>query len=176
MAYVDESYEPSGPYVLAAVVVTDAAAAARQQLTALAHPARGRFHFGKETHEDRLRGALVVADLNVPLVVVVRTGEAKPERARGICLPALLWHLHGRVEHLTLEARTPAENTRDAQTISSQRPRCCGPMTYDFVPARADPLLWGADIVASAGFQDRARQRPEYFDVVCKGPVEVYDV
>ena len=81
---------------------------------------------------------------------VVRTGETRPERARGTCLQALLWQLHGRVEHLVLEARTPAEDTRDAQTISGQRPRCCDEMTYAFVPARADPLLWGADIVASA--------------------------
>ena len=176
MAYLDESYEPSGPYVLAAVVVADAAAAVRQQLATLAHPTRGRYHFSKETHEDRMRGAAVVAELDVPLVVVVRTGEAKPERAQGICLPAMLWQLHGRVEHLVLESRMPAENTRDSQTITGQRPRCCTPLTYSFLPAQDDPLLWSADIVASSGFQARARQRPEYFDVLSTGPVETYDV
>jgi hypothetical protein len=176
IAYLDESYEPTGPYILAALVVAGTATAARQQLASLAHPARRRFHFSKETSDDRLRGALTVADLAVPLVVVIRTGEAKPERARGICLAALLWHLHGRVERLVLESRTAGENTRDARTLSSHRPRCCDVMTYDFVPAVADPLLWGADIVASAGFQDRARQRSEYFDVIRTGTVEVYDL
>lgn len=158
------------------MVVTGTAPQARKQLAELAHPARGRFHFGKETPGDRLRGAQAVADLAVPLVVVIRTGEAKPERARGICLPALLWHLHGRVEHLVLEARSPAENTRDARVLSGRRPRCCTPMTYEFVASVAEPLLWGADIVAGAVFQERSRRRPEYMDVLRAGLVEVYDL
>jgi len=82
----------------------------------------------------------------------------------GRCLARLAWELGreaGGVDGIVFESRGRPADQHDASVLA--RAARHGPrFTATFVRAAEDPILWLADIIASAVFQDLARGNPAY--------------
>jgi len=158
LAFVDESYEvgPTGSYVLAAVVADDAAEALRDRMRAAREPWQSRTHF-HDVDEKRARVLLdTVRRLEAPLLAVVGRSCLRPERARAKCLERLVWEsrsIHG----LVIESRGAGLDRMDRRVLAGVQPGLGRRLTYRFELGRDEPLLWAADILASAVFRAYCR-------------------
>jgi hypothetical protein len=165
-AYVDEAYEvgPAGVYVLAAVVApADATDLRRELRNALRQGRQPRPHFSKENHKRRIVLADAVAGLGLPATVVVESSAGRAVRARGRCLARLAWELGQEtgVDAIVFESRGRPADQHDASILARtarQGPR----LAATFVRATEDPILWLADIIAGAVFQEVARGNSAY--------------
>jgi hypothetical protein len=175
IGFIDESFDvdASGSIVILALVrVGDRADDARRALTDLLLPGAEFLHFTKEDDLRRPILARTVGTLGLDPMVVVRQSRDSVARARGVCLSTLVWAAHDTVDHLVVEARGGAFDRTDARQLSRHRPggRRLG---ADFLGNREDPLLWAADILASATFQSLVRKVPDYLEAL--GEVERLD-
>lgn len=143
-------------YVLASVVADPAAChAVRETLRSLTIQRGGRLHWRDEDRKLRDRIAHAVADVDIAAIAVVGSpiDNARQERARRCCLERLLFELGDlAVNHTWLEARAPAQNSKDLRLVDTARDRGLIPteMRVDFAGPREEPMLWLPDAVAGA--------------------------
>ena len=173
-AYVDEAFEVGRPglYVLGAVLADPGDEQCRQEIRELLLPRQPQLHFTKESPKRRLQLAETVGGLSLPSLVTVRASADAAERARGLCLVRLAWALSGLANSLVFEAREGKLNEHDKTVLAglaSHGPR----LSASFVPAGDDPLLWAADVLSGAIFQDLARAQPAYRAAL--GPVTLLE-
>lgn len=172
-AYIDESMRVADPglYVLASVVVPDAAAdEVREDLRAGLRRRRPRFHWRDEQQADRMLMAGRIAQLALPALVAVASpvDHRRPERARRVCLTRLLWELRQRqVDYVVFETRQEHRDRQDrAYVLHAQKAGRASPaLHYAFAGPLQEPLLWLPDLVAGAVAYARAGDR-RYLDVL----------
>ncbi|SEE80346.1 hypothetical protein [Jiangella alba] len=157
LAYVDESIRTDdGVYVLAAVALDRADAAAVRAAVRALEPRPGRrFHWRDRLPAARHSAAGLLAGLPTLAIAVVGApvNPRRQERARRHCLGALLFELaDAGVDEVCLESRNPVADRRDLDVVGGFRVRGVVPPTLRVAHARAgdEPLLWAADIVAGA--------------------------
>jgi hypothetical protein len=161
IAYMDESYEigPAGVYVLAAVLCEEGDAEVRQATLDLREPCRRQWKLN--FHDADTKRVPIYLDtvrsLGRPVVVVVARPCPKPERARRKALERLLWVLRGRVHGLVIEHRTTELDRADRVILASVCRREGRRLDYRFPLGKEEPILWAADIVASAVYRGYAR-------------------
>jgi hypothetical protein len=164
-AYLDESYDirPGRGYVLGAVVTSSNDAQLRDLVRGLRLKGQDRLHFGQEAVERRLLVAEIVAGLGVAMVAAVAhvgPRRATAARLRGRCLRALYPELAG-VQAVVIESRGLRPDRHDASVLAGLA-RPGPPCALSFLRAADDPVLWVADFVAGAVFQDVVRGVPAY--------------
>jgi hypothetical protein len=143
----------AGIYALAAPVF-DAGLADGLRSAAAGLGRRGQpFHWREAGHRRRQEAVELVADLDVVQFVVVGIGldNARQERHRRKCLQRLLWELERfGVTQVVLDARRPQQNAADRAAVAAWRAqRVIGSgLRVDHVPAKVEPLVWLADLVA----------------------------
>ena len=173
LGYLDESYEARSLYVL--VLVPGAAHDDRRRaaLRALLLGDGQRLHTSKEKKvKRRLRLSESVAELDVRPVVAVRESRDALERARGFCLSALAWHVEG-IDEFVFERRGSHLDAQDKRRLARMG-RHHGPrIAARFMHPEDEPMLWVADIVAAAVFQDLFRGNPIYRAAI--GPITLLD-
>jgi hypothetical protein len=178
IAYVDESYDvgPAGVYVLAAVLCEPDDAEVRQAMLALREPWRQQWklHF----HDADTKRVPIYLDtvrcLGRQVVVVVARPCPKPERARRKALERLLWVLRGRVDGVAVESRGKQQNRDDSAVF--QVMQRYGRFSYTFPLGRDEPVLWAADIVASAVYRGYARGEQWMLESLCALETHELDV
>ena len=154
----DESFAGS-TMVLSVVRVADAQADdARAALRDLLIGRAGQLHFSKESDDRRGTLAKAVGALGLDLIVVVRRSRDSDARARAVCLTTVAWALHDALDLLVIESRGPRQDGVDADVLAR--------LPVHFLGKRADPLLWAADILASATFQAVGRGVPGYLEAL----------
>jgi hypothetical protein len=162
--YLDESYgrDPGGTlvYVLGFVEVSGDLAELRAILRDLPRKRDGVLHFANEDHDRRTGLAAAVGALGLDLTAVVRRGPDSPARARAVGLTTTAWARRGRIDLLVLESRGSKPDRADARLLSSVHPPEHRIPTR-FLRKEDEPVLWVADLVASATFQALARDVPE---------------
>lgn len=182
-AYGDES-EPDqrcapGTYVLALVLVEDAAAEECRELTRAAKlPAQRKLHWNSEGQRRRRDLAKLVTELDALHLVAVRTAvEEHSERRRRMCLKTLLPELEQKysVDRVALEAREKKQNDRDLDLLVRLRSgRRIGPsLRMEHLGGPTEPLLWVADVVAGA-VTAHLQGESEYLERL-EGRVTLYD-
>lgn len=160
VAYADESFlehDHRGYYVVANAIVDPCHVdQARQAMDALRGGRRiGKTHWTEMDASERKRAAVTVAALKGIHIVAVGTPvpPRRQERARARCLEHLVPELSGcGVETLIMEARTPALNKRDVQTVIGARyalPKGTR-FAIEHTKGAQEPLLWVADVLAGA--------------------------
>jgi hypothetical protein len=174
--FVDESYgrDANGRlvYVLGLVEVKDAADELRAALYDLPRKRGGALHFANEDDARRAALAKAVGALPVGRTIVVRRSGDSAARARAIGLATIAWAKRDRLDLLVIESRGARPDRADATLLSSLHPPERR-IPVRFLGKQDDPLLWAADIVASAAFQALARGVPGYLEAL--GPVERLD-
>lgn len=160
-AHVDESYPrlPNGRFLYTlAHVVTDESqrAAVRDILRQLAVRERlAQLHFAEENRARRVALAKHIADLELTgsIVVTQTSARSKLEQCRSRLLVAAAASLQQveRVEQLVIESRNQADkNDRKTVDVAQARRQLTGQLHVDFARKSEDPLLWVADVIASA--------------------------
>lgn len=153
VAWVDESVRVSaGAYVLAAYVADSTSAdSVGVRLAALSSARSARIHWRHES--DRVRQRVLQALQGVPgdvlAVVGVGLSGSKQERARRLCMQALLFEMErSAVRTVILEQRTPSLNARDLLLVEALRgKRWLSPqVTVEFGDPEVEPALWVADV------------------------------
>ena len=174
--YLDESYgrDPGGAlvYVLGIVEVAGDLADLRAALRDLPRKRDGVLHFANEDHDRRTALATVIGALGLDLTAVVRRGPDSPARARAISLTTAAWARRGRLGLLVLESRGAKPDRADARLLSTVHPPEHRIPTR-FLRKEEEPVLWVADLVASATFQAVARNVPD--PLVALGKVDQVD-
>lgn len=161
----DESFAGS-TMVLSVVRVADAQADdARAALRDLLIGRAGQLHFSKESDDRRGTLAKAVGALGLDLIVVVRRSRDSDARARAVCLTTVAWALHDALDLLVIESRGPRQDGVDADVLARLAAGGCR-LPVHFLGKRADPLLWAADILASATFQAVGRGVPGYLEAL----------
>jgi hypothetical protein len=159
ISYVDESIRAGerGLYVVGVVLVDPGDAdAMRRRARAVLLRRQRRFHWHEEGAEQRRRMLGLIAGSGVaPRAYVCQPVPLRrEERARALCLNALLWDLwqHLGVARLVLERRQASGDRRDSRTIQAAKAakRADPALRWSFVRPDDEPLLWLADAVASA--------------------------
>lgn len=169
-AWVDESVRETGVptpmYLLGASLTQDTAQQEVSEALLRLAPRGRKLHW--RDLGDRGRNTMLefLPSLRIEHVVVIaaplRSG-IKQERARGQCFQQLLWELQQRnVDHVTFEARTPAQDKADKRRVDGLRSRHLIPRSLraDWVPGANQPLLWTPDLVLGAVGQARAYNLP----------------
>lgn len=160
-AHVDESFPQleNGRFLYAlAHVVTDERqrTVARETLRSLAHHDRlSQFHFADESVPGRVALAKQIADLELLGSVVVSQTSARTKleqcRSRLLVRAAVSLQHSETVSRLVIESRNQADkNDRKAMDVARAQRRLSGNLQVDFVRKSEDPLLWVADVIASA--------------------------
>lgn len=159
-AWVDESIrqtpDDKGAYILAATVCDlTRADEARTRLRSLLLPNQSRLHWHDEGDRRRSQIAAEVAATGLQGLVVVGTPvmRAKQERARRLCMEALLPELHADgVNQVWYESRTAVLNNADTRMVSALRGKRLLPpsMRVDHARPTEEPMLWVPDAVAGA--------------------------
>ena len=119
----------------------------------------GVLHFEKERPDRRLMLTKAVGDLGLDLTVVIRRSRDSDARARAVCLTTIAWALRDELDQLVIESRGARPDRLDADLFAKLRRTGCR-LPVGFIDNRADPLLWSADILASATFQAPRRTAP----------------
>jgi hypothetical protein len=172
---VDESYEvgAAGLYVLAAVLAEPEDPLVRETMLALREPWRGQAKLHFYDAEPKRPGLYLdtVASLARETVVVLARPCQKPERARRKALERLMWELRGRIDGVMIESRGARQN-RDDKVVLAAMQRSHRRFVCGFPLGREEPVLWAADIVASAVF--RAHRRGERWMLDRLGALELH--
>ena len=158
IAFVDESAHggSGGLYVIAAAVVVDASAdEIRAALRRLLLRGQVRFHWRDESTPRRRRMLEMIASLGLECRAYVRAPVAKrhQDRARRLCLEALVWDLRDRgIDELVIETRGLVPDRRDSLAIrDARRAKVASPaLRYRFGRPKDEPLLWIPDAIAGA--------------------------
>ena len=144
-------------YALAHVVTDeDQRAEARQVLQRLAQRDRlPSLHFADENRSRRAWLAKQVADLELTGSIVVSQTSARSKleecRSRLLVAGAVSLQQNEHVSQLVVESRNQADkNDRKAVDVARARRELTGQLHVDFARKSADPMLWVADVVASA--------------------------
>ncbi|WP_053202268.1 hypothetical protein [Jiangella muralis] len=174
LAYVDESIRTDdGVYVLAAVALDRADAAAVRAAVRALEPRPGRrFHWRDRLPVARQAAAESLAALPVLPIVVVGTpvNPRRQERARRQCAETLLFELAAAgVDDVWLESRNPLLDRRDLDVVAGFHARRVIPRGLRIGHLRAgdEPLLWAADIVAGAICAAEGKE-PAYRDTLAR--------
>jgi hypothetical protein len=119
------------------------------------------FHWREAGPRQRRAAVELLSQLDAVHCVVVGTGldGARQERHRRKCLQRLLWELDQfGVSHIRLDARRREQNDADSAAVAAWRAQrvLSSELRVDHVRARAEPLVWIADIVAGAVTAARA--------------------
>jgi hypothetical protein len=138
---------------------------ARAALCDLRIGGSGVLHFSQERPDRRPMLAKAVGDLGLDLTVVIRRSRDSNARARAICLTTIAWALRDELDQLVIESRGAKPDRLDADLFAKLRRTGCR-MPVRFVGKHADPLLWSADILASATFQAVANSADEYLELL----------
>ena len=152
--FVDGS--SGGVYLLAAAITEpDRENEVRERLRNLLMGKSRRLHWRDEGALRRRDIAAAIASCQVRhLVVVGRPLDArKQERARRLCLEALLIELHRwGVTRVVVEGRKAAQDTRDRRMVDAVRSKglISREVRLEFLRASDEPLLWIPDAVAGA--------------------------
>lgn len=168
-AWIDESLritdDDQGTYILAAVVCDPSCCApVRQDLSSLLLRGQQRLHWHDESEERRDKMAVKVASVDMAAIVVVGMPvvKAKQERARRLCMEALLPRLDALgVKQVWLESRTSSLNRRDEQMVLALRGKklITRGLRVEAAYPLEEPMLWLPDIVAGAVGADRGGTR-----------------
>jgi len=151
IGYVDESYQFRAGRLVHVLGVVEPAAGAdlvRVALRELPPKPQGRLHFTDEDDERRVAVAAAIGGLPLRCTAVVCGSETRVERARGLSVERLAWHVHRRVDRLVLESRSPRGDGHDASVLAGLWRRGIR-LTCGFA-GKEEPLLWAADVVAGA--------------------------
>ena len=149
-AFVDES-KSKELLVCAAVLEERAVSDARAAMRALVHKGSRRVHMTREspTH----RRTVLAGIANLPVTVEIYAARSYPPRreldARARCLSRIVEDLPGRgCTRLTVELDESLGH-RDKQVLyNATRDSGREGVTYQLVPAAAEPLLWIPDAIA----------------------------
>jgi hypothetical protein len=157
-AWADESMidDPGTPasYLMAAVVCDPAICdSVRARLRSLLRRRQQRLHWHDESDARRKLIVSVLADLDLAHLVVVGSPAArtKQERARRLCLQALLHRLDKLgVTSLTLETRGATGDRRDRETVAQLlgRQAMSRELRVRHGAPRTEAMLWTPDVVA----------------------------
>lgn len=160
VAFADEAYEDqetSGFYVLAAAVFEPAILdEARRVLSAIrARPHARKVHWYEMDAAQRLEAAEQLHDLDGLHVVVVGAPVARrrQERARALCLKAVVRELYGLdVEELHIETRERRLDARDVDTVRGARYELAASARFvvQHELGAAEPAFRAADVIAGA--------------------------
>jgi hypothetical protein len=160
IGYVDESYghtqQGESLYVLGVVEITGSFTEIREIMADLPRGRGGLVHFANEGEARRSALVKVVGQLPVRRTIVVRRGQDTAARARAVGLATLAWARRDMVDLLVIESRGAKPDRIDSDLLSNLRSQGSA-IPCRFVRKRDDPLLWAADILASASFQALAR-------------------
>lgn len=172
IAYMDESVR-TGPdglaYVVAAAVVPRGElVTARTGLKKRRLRGAPRIHWHTESYARKLHLVGSLAELDLTAVVcwtypISRRGQ---ERGRRSCLTALTGELRQEgIEELVIERRDDPQDRKDRRTlIDARRAGIASPdLSYEFVSAREEPMLWAADIVAGAVSAHVSKDTSDYY-------------
>lgn len=183
-AWVDESMhvvDEAGRYILAAVVC-DAGACdpIRETLRSMLDRGQPKLHWAAESPDRKEQIVKAVTGIDMAAVVIVGAPLAnkKQERARAVCMEALVVHLAAmNVTQVLLEQRSPSLNDRDMRLIGAIRGKKLIPTAMRIEVGRpsAEPMLWLPDIVAGAVGADQVRDNPRYLDPI-RAAVTVVDI
>src|SRR5215212_3440435 len=125
----------------------------------------GVLHFSKERPDRRPMLAKAVGDLGLDLTVVIRRSGDSDARAGAVCLTTIAWALRDELDELVIESRGAKPDRVDADLFAKlSRTGCRLPVR--FLGKHADPLLWAADILASATFQAVANDAEDYLHLL----------
>jgi hypothetical protein len=156
IAYVDESMRlrDGSLYVLAAVLLDDERCdAIRERMRTLLLPRQQRLHWRDETHSRRRRILETIVELEAFGIVISHRGAHRQDRARALCLRALLWELWAAdARALVIESRQARNDQKDRRTIvAAQKVGEASPdLRYSFRGPKDEPLLWLPDAIAGA--------------------------
>jgi hypothetical protein len=121
----------------------------------------GLIHFANEDEARRTTLVKIIGQLPVRRTIVVRRGQDTAARARAVGLATLAWTRRDMIDLLVIESRGVKPDRIDADLLSSLHVQG-STMPVRFVRKRDDPMLWAADILASASFQALARGASGY--------------
>jgi hypothetical protein len=174
--FVDESYgrDVNGRlvYVLGLVEVDSRDAdEVRAILTELPRKRGGVLHFANDDATRRTTLAKAIGGLPIRRSAIVSRGGDSGSRARAVGLTTVAWAKGTELDLLIIESRGTRPDRSDAALLSRVHPPACFPVA--FLSKQDDPLLWAADIVASATFQALARGVQHHLDAM--GHVEQFD-
>lgn len=162
-AFVDESIrlDNHGIYVVAAVVVVENLDTAREVARSVLVKRQPRFHWRNEGEPRRLGMLERMSSAGIGARVYVQqpVTSRRPERARALCLNAMLWDLwQAEVEDVVFESRQRHADAADRRLIiaAQQAHRASPHLSYRFEKAINEPLLWMADALAGATSSDSA--------------------
>lgn len=148
-AFIDESQRRNA-YCLAAVTIEQAEITkVRQQLVAIARDGgRRRYHFTKESRQERLRLVRAFGELSTVAGIAVKVPPGMPPvDQRSLALASLVEKLARRVDRCVLDHVEPAQQARDRLVL--RRTSASGRFNYSHeLPSSPEPLLWIADAIA----------------------------
>jgi len=149
IAFVDESIRrPIGLYVIGCVIAPCGEYAALRET--FGGP---RFHFSRESEERQVAFLGRICDQGLGTAAYVSRG-LHDERARGLCMKALLWDLKQTWEacELVIESRQDHNDLKDARVIGGAKRSgiADASLKYGWERPADNPLLWTADAVAGA--------------------------
>lgn len=169
VGFVDESYGVDewgrSTMVLSVARIDGEADEIRQALRDLLLDGADFLHFSKEDDGRRSRLAKAVGALGLDLTIAVHQGTDSMSRARAVGLTTIAWAKQDQLDLLVLESRGGRPDRADANLLSKLH-LARGGIPVRFLGKRDDPLLWAADIVASAAFQALARGVPEHLEAL----------
>ncbi len=153
--------------VCAALIPADDCDDVREKLRTLLLPGQIKVHWSDEHERRRIRIVAVIQELQ-PMNVVVSHLEVprrKTERYRRKCLETLYYELTSmKVQDLTLESRTPAQDKSDrAHIVGLQGQGLERALRIQHQRGGDEPLLWIADAVLGAINASRVGN-PRYLD------------
>ncbi len=148
-AFVDES-KRRGLLVAAAVVQPRDLAPARTALRQLCLPGQSQLHFTKERNDRRRQILTAILNLGIVIDLYDATGISNQQQARAACLRALVQDLAAAGgQRLVLEQDDSLLRSDQALLYAAVRDASASDrLTYEHLPARAEPLLWLADAAA----------------------------
>jgi hypothetical protein len=150
------NHPDGGLYIVVAVLCpAERCEPIRDVLRSLLIGRQRRLHWRDESASRRTKIADAVAALRLEAVAILGRPmiAQKQERARRICLEALLFELDGRrISQVWLERRTPSLDEQDARLVKASRGRrvISSELRVDMAEPEEEPMLWLADTVAGA--------------------------
>lgn len=161
-AFVDESWTPTGHYILGAALVPDANLDdVRHHMLTLRQDRGHKLHFHHEPAHRRTAITASIARLGLDYIVAPSDVDpsCKPERRRRGALKNLIPQLVAAgVEQAVLESRGNSDDQRDLQMLQNLRSshQLTTPLHLTFQPGPREPCLWVADFLCGCIAQDYA--------------------
>jgi uncharacterized membrane protein len=162
--YLDESFE--GSYVIAVAIIPAALVApSRATLRALRAPGARRFHTASERPERRALALFALSSVPAVHGIAEVAADVPRHERRSAALSAAIAFAVGRGVSRVVIERADAVDRQDRRAIfdALTRLEARGRVTYEFLRAYEEPLLWIPDVVAwhwARGGATRAKLGP----------------